>query len=63
MEHNNDSPDMSKEQYKKNMSEVLEASLGLEITNHVQNCPGCTKILLDANSKVMAHMSEVNKLR
>ena len=62
MEPGTDQPDMTKEQYKKNMSEVGEASLGLEMTNHVQSCPGCTNILMDANSKVIAHMREVNKL-
>ena len=61
--HGSDSPDMTKEQYQKNMKDVSEASLGLELANHVQSCPACTQILLDANSKVMAHMSEVNKLR
>lgn len=55
--------DMTKEQYSKNMKDVSESSLGFELTNHVQNCPDCTKILMDANSKVMAHLTQVNKLR
>lgn len=58
-----DTPDKTKEEYKQDMLEVSEAALGLELVNHIQSCPACTKILTDANAQVMKHMSETDKLR
>lgn len=55
--------DFSKEQYRQEMQKVSEAALGLEMTNHVKACADCTKILLEANQKVLLHMEQVNNLR
>jgi len=49
---------MDREQYKEEMKQVSEASLGLEMANHVQTCPACFALLTEANKKVIQHIQE-----
>lgn len=51
---------MNRDQFRNEMDQVKETSLGLEMVNHVNACSDCKKLLEDAQVKVVRHIRELS---
>jgi hypothetical protein len=53
---------MDSKEYNTNLRKISEAQIGLEMVNHIQNCPSCAKILNEANQTIVKHIRETLKI-
>ena len=53
---------MDSKEYNTNLRKISETQIGLEMVNHIQTCPKCSKLLNETNQSIIKHIRETWKI-